>query len=87
MRCGRLGDDLDSVGEFHTCDQLWQLVVTVEAAPALLRGSLKTIASAVLLERQPFARMVRCRTVANVLSIGFVTGMRTAAPFVPAAII
>ena len=28
-------------------------------------------ASAVVFERQPFARMVRCRTVANVLSIGF----------------
>jgi hypothetical protein len=34
--------------------------------------SLKTIASAVLFERQPFDRIVRCRTVANVLSIGFV---------------
>src|SRR5258705_6593867 len=33
--------------------------------------SLKTMASAVLLERQPFERMVRWRTVANVLSIGF----------------
>jgi len=36
---------------------------------------LNTIASAVLFERQPFERIVRCRTVANVLSIGFVTGM------------
>ena len=33
-----MGDDLYSVGEFHTCDQLWQLVVTIEAAPAFLRG-------------------------------------------------
>lgn len=33
--------------------------------------SLKTIASAVVFERQPFARMVRWRTVANVLSMGF----------------
>jgi len=34
--------------------------------------SLKTMASAVLFDRQPFDRMVRCRTVAKVLSIGFV---------------
>jgi hypothetical protein len=34
--------------------------------------SLNTIASAVLFERQPFERIVRCRTVAKVLSIGFV---------------
>ena len=33
--------------------------------------SLKTVASAVLFERQPFERIVLCRTVANVLSIGF----------------
>jgi hypothetical protein len=33
--------------------------------------SLKTIANAVVFERQPFARMVRWRTAANVLSIGF----------------
>jgi hypothetical protein len=29
------------------------------------------MASAVLFDRQPFARIVRCRTVAKVLSIGF----------------
>src|ERR1700680_1867577 len=34
--------------------------------------SLKTMASAVLFDRQPFDRIVRCRTVAKVLSIGFV---------------
>ncbi|MGY3413150.1 hypothetical protein ACVWZV_009316 [Bradyrhizobium sp. GM5.1] len=39
-------------------------------------SSLKTIASAVLLDRQPFDRMVRWRTVAKVLSMGLVTGMR-----------
>ena len=39
-------------------------------------SSLKTIASAVLLDRQPFGRMVRWRTVAKVLSMGLVTGMR-----------
>ena len=34
--------------------------------------SLNTMASAVLFDRQPFDRMVRCRTVAKVLSMGFV---------------
>ena len=34
--------------------------------------SLKIMASAVLFERQPLDRTVLCRTVANVLSIGFV---------------
>ena len=33
-------------------------------------SSLKTIASAVLLDRQPFDRIVRWRTVAKVLSMG-----------------
>src|SRR5271167_866836 len=33
--------------------------------------SLNTMASAVLFEKQPFERIVRCRTVAKVLSIGF----------------
>ena len=32
--------------------------------------SLKTMARAVLFERQPFARIVLCRTVAKVLSMG-----------------
>jgi hypothetical protein len=36
---------------------------------------LKTIASAVCRDRQPFVLSVRSRTVAKVLSIGFVTGM------------
>ena len=35
-------------------------------------SSLKTMASAVLFDRQPFDRTVRCRTVAKVLSMGFV---------------
>src|SRR5664280_1715915 len=38
--------------------------------------SLNTIASAVLFERQPFERIVRCRTVAKVLSIGFVMHLK-----------
>ena len=37
-----------------------------------LSASLKIMASAVLFDRQPFARTVRWRIVANVLSIGFV---------------
>jgi hypothetical protein len=39
------------------------------------------MARADLFERHPRDRTVRCRTVANVLSIGFVTGMRIAVPF------
>src|ERR1700680_2206237 len=35
-------------------------------------SNLKTIASAVLLDRQPFDRIVRWRTVAKVLSMGLV---------------
>jgi transposase InsO family protein len=35
-------------------------------------ASLKTMAIAVLFERHPLERMVRCRTVANVLSMGLV---------------
>ena len=73
MRRGRSGDYLYSVGELHTCDQLWQLVVAIDAAPTFLRG-LDELEdhSELLFERQPFDRIVRCRTVANVLSIGFV---------------
>src|SRR6266481_4302750 len=37
-----------------------------------LSSNLKTIASAVLLDRQPFDRIVRWRTVAKVLSMGLV---------------
>src|SRR5437762_11695250 len=36
--------------------------------------SLNTMASDVLFERQPFERIVRCRTVAKVLPIGFEVG-------------
>ena len=38
LTVGRLGDDLDPVGEFHTLNDLWQLVVAVEPAPAFLRA-------------------------------------------------
>ena len=33
-----LGGDLDAVGELHTLDHLWQLIVAVEAAPVFLWG-------------------------------------------------
>jgi hypothetical protein len=36
------------------------------------------MARAVLFDRQPFDRMVRCRTVAKVLSMGFVARDRDA---------
>jgi hypothetical protein len=38
LRRGLLGGDLDAVGELHTLDHLWQLIVAVEAAPAFLCG-------------------------------------------------
>ena len=72
LRDGRIAADLDPIGELHTLDQFWQLMW-----PSIRRqlfwapsASLKTIASAVLFDRQPFDRMVRCRTVAKVLSMG-----------------
>jgi hypothetical protein len=37
MRHGRIADDLDPIGEFHTLDQFWQLVVAVDPAPTFLR--------------------------------------------------
>src|SRR5207248_6438555 len=49
-------------------------------------ASLKTMAIAVLFERHPLERTVRCRTVANVLSMGLVTGMKIAVPACSAGI-
>ena len=43
--------------------------------------SLNTMASVVLFERHPFDRMVLCRTVAKVLAMGFVTGMKIGGAF------
>src|SRR5215470_10480235 len=37
MAC-RLSDDLEPIGEFHTENQFWQLVVAVEASPSFLRS-------------------------------------------------
>ena len=75
-------DDLDSIVELYTEDDFRQLVVTSETMPTFLGGlcELEVMASAVLFERQALDRTVRCRTVANVLSIGFVTGMRITVP-------
>jgi hypothetical protein len=74
LRRGRIANDLDAVSELHTLDQFWQLVVAVDPAPIFLRAfdKLEHHGNAVLFDRQPFDRMVRCRTVAKVLSIGFV---------------
>ncbi len=36
MRRGSIADDLDPVGELHTQDQFWQLVVAVDPAPTFL---------------------------------------------------
>jgi hypothetical protein len=33
---GRIADDLDPVGELHTQDQFWQLIVAVDPAPTFL---------------------------------------------------
>jgi hypothetical protein len=37
-RVARSDSDLEPVGEFHTENEFWQLVVTVEAPPTSLRG-------------------------------------------------
>ena len=38
LTVGRLGGDLEPIGEFHIENQFWQLVVAVEASPRFLRG-------------------------------------------------
>ena len=38
LKIGRLGDDLEPVGELHTQDKFWQLGVTIETTPAFLRA-------------------------------------------------
>jgi hypothetical protein len=56
---GRLGDDLDPVVECHTENEFWQLVVSASRRQLFCAPSnnLKTMASAVLLDKQPFDRM------------------------------
>jgi hypothetical protein len=86
LRGGRIADDLDPVSELHSLDQFWQLVLAVDPAPTLLGAldKLEDHGERRLVDRQPFDRMLRCRTVAKVLSMGFVTGMRIAVPAFPA---
>jgi hypothetical protein len=38
LRRGRIADDLDPVSEPHTLDQVWQLVMAVDATPIFLRA-------------------------------------------------
>jgi len=61
-------------------------VVAAETMPTFLGGlcELEDHGERGLFERQPLDRTVLCRTVANVLSIGFVTGMRITVPARPA---
>ena len=74
LRRGRIADHLDPVGEPDTLDPFWQLVVAVDPAPTLLGAldQLEDHGERILFDRQPFDRIVRCRTVAKVLSIGLV---------------
>ena len=60
--------------KLHTLDDLWQLVVAIELAPGFLGGidRLEDQGKRRLVERQPFARIVLWRTLAKVLSMGFV---------------
>ena len=51
-------DNLDSIAELYTEDDIWQLVVAIEATPTAASASLKMMmASAVLLERDILARL------------------------------
>ena len=73
LKVAWLSDDLASVRKLHTRmifgNWLWpSRRRQVFCAPST---SLNTMASAVLFERHPFERIVLCRTVAKVLSIGF----------------
>jgi hypothetical protein len=54
-------DNLDSVSELYTEDDLRQLVVAIEATPTFFGslGELEDLASAVLFERHPLERTVR----------------------------
>jgi hypothetical protein len=67
-------NDLDSVRELYTEDDLRQLVVTIETTQlfSAASASLKIMASAVLFERHPLERTVWWRTVANELSMTLV---------------
>ena len=47
---------------------------------AAAKTSLNTMSRAVVGDSDPLVRTVLCRTVANTLSVGFVTGMRMTGP-------
>ena len=66
--------DFNSVLEFDTLDDFRQLVLTLQSSPSFRRKitSLKTMRRAVSCDNAPFMRTVRCLTVANTLSMGFV---------------
>src|SRR5437660_12571313 len=73
LTVGRLGGDLDPVVVTpRTSFGNWLVPSRRRQLFCAASSSLKTIASAVLLDRQPFDRIVRWRTVAKVLSMGLV---------------
>jgi hypothetical protein len=82
---GALGSVLEAglaVDETDATDHFGEPRGPVESAPAPL-GALaqaETMVSAVRRDRQPLVLVVRGRTVAKVLSMGFVTGMMLSAP-------
>ena len=78
-------NDIDAVVESDTGDDLRQLICSFRSAPGLDAASmsLNTISFAVCGDSNPLVRTVRCRTVANTLSIGLVTGMRCLSANVP----
>ena len=70
----RLDDNFEPVSKLHTLDDLWQLVVAIELAPGFLGGidQLEDQGKRRLVGEAAFARIVLWRTVAKVLSMGFV---------------
>ena len=64
--------DLDSVFEFDALNDLWQLVLTFQSPPCFRGGvdKLEDHEFGGILRERPLVRTVRCRTVANTLSIG-----------------
>ena len=69
------GGDRLAVAEADTADDVGEAVGTIESAQKCRLAdlaSLKTMASAVARDRQPLVWAVRSRTVAKVLSTGFV---------------
>ena len=66
--------DRDTVGEFDALDDPgnWFAPFSLRQVFAAAETRVKTISFAVFCDRAPLVRTVRCRTVANTLSIGFV---------------